>query len=42
MENSEVKRPYEKPDFEVIELEDTPKLLSGSNPLTAPDGAIGG
>ncbi len=30
MENTEVKRLYEKPEIEVIELESTPQLLSGS------------
>ena len=28
------KKPYIKPDFEVINLEDTPKLLAGSAPKT--------
>ena len=28
------KKPYIKPDFEVINLEDTPKLLAASGPNT--------
>ena len=28
------KKPYVKPDFEVINLEDTPKLLAASGPNT--------
>ena len=28
------KKPYIKPDFEVINLEDMPKLLAGSGPNT--------
>ena len=27
------KKPYIKPDFEVIDLEDTPKLLAASGPV---------
>ena len=29
-----IKKKYVKPDFEVINLEDTPKLLAGSAPKT--------
>lgn len=32
MENLEVKRPYVKPEFQVIELSETPMLLAGSVP----------
>ena len=33
MENSEVKkRPYTKPEIEVIELDQTPQILAGSPP----------
>jgi hypothetical protein len=28
MENTEIKRPYEKPEIQVIELESTPQLLA--------------
>ncbi len=37
MENLEVKRPYVKPEFQVIELSETPMLLAGSNPVPAVD-----
>ena len=30
MEKSEVKRPYEKPEIQVIELDSTPQLLAQS------------
>ena len=29
------KKPYIKPDFEVINLEDTPKLLAASGPVNS-------
>lgn len=31
------KLPYEKPEVEVIELDQTPQLLSGSNRAARPD-----
>ena len=40
MENLEVKRPYEKPEFQVIELSETPMLLAGSS-VPAVDGQWG-
>lgn len=30
MENTEIKRPYEKPEIQVIELDSTPQLLAQS------------
>jgi hypothetical protein len=32
------KKPYVKPDFEVINLEDTPKLLAASGGVSTPEG----
>ena len=34
------KKPYIKPDFEVIDLEDTPKLLAASSPAAGVSGTM--
>ena len=34
------KKPYIKPDFEVINLEDTPKLLAASGPTGGVSGTM--
>ena len=35
------KKPYVKPDFEVIDLEETPKLLAASGESKPTDGGVG-
>ena len=35
------KKPYVKPDFEVIDLEDTPKLLAASGQNAPANGGVG-
>ena len=35
------KKKYVKPDFEVIDLEDTPKLLAASGESKPTDGGVG-
>ncbi len=39
--NVTTKKKYVKPDFEVINLEDTPKLLAASGGSITPDGTAG-
>lgn len=41
MENKEVKRPYVKPEIQVIELSETPMLLAGSGSVPTVDGQWG-
>ena len=35
------KKKYVKPDFEVINLEDTPRLLAASGPVAPANGGVG-